>query len=107
MDNASNNDTFMETLEVILTADRIPFHKSERRIRYVFTFFISDEIIKKYLYSCFPHIVNLAVKAVLGTITKIELARVDAEEYDPTTAETTDSIAQLRTLIRKVYLIYY
>lgn len=59
----------------------------------MYSLFISREIINKYLYSCFSHIINLAAKAVLGTITKIELAQVDTEEYDLTTAKKTNLIA--------------
>jgi hypothetical protein len=33
LDNASNNDTFMTTLERVLRHRRIPFKKTERRIR--------------------------------------------------------------------------
>lgn len=36
MDNASNNDTFVATLERILQGRHITFDKSKRRVRYVF-----------------------------------------------------------------------
>lgn len=33
MDNASNNDTFMARLEVLLTTRGIPFDRVKRRVR--------------------------------------------------------------------------
>lgn len=34
MDNASNNDTFMEALERLLRRRKVKFNRSERQIRY-------------------------------------------------------------------------
>lgn len=60
--------------------------------------------------SCFPHIVNLACKAVLGAMTKLEYASQTAQDYVPTGPEPTsfwdainrDSIATVRSLVRAV-----
>ncbi|KAF7358762.1 HAT family dimerization domain-containing protein [Mycena sanguinolenta] len=90
LDNASNNDTFMTWLEIELQKRKIPFRKLHRRIR------------------CFPHIVNLAVKAVLSAITNMDFAAPEAEDFvpNPTAPQTVldaiarDPIATVRTTIR-------
>jgi hypothetical protein len=51
---------------------------------------------------CFPHIVNLAVQAVLNSITDMEYANEDAELIFPQWSPTRDIIALLQTLINKV-----
>lgn len=50
---------------------------------------------------CFPHIVNLACKAVLTAITNMDFAADDADDYEPGGA-FRDPIATLRTLVRVV-----
>ncbi|KAJ8453438.1 hypothetical protein ONZ45_g19719 [Pleurotus djamor] len=52
LDNASNNNTFLEELEVLLAERDIPFDHEGNRIR------------------CFPHVVNLACDAFLDSIKK-------------------------------------
>ncbi|KAL0957781.1 hypothetical protein HGRIS_001558 [Hohenbuehelia grisea] len=47
LDNASNNNTFLENLEEILISKGIPFDRDGNRIRY------------------FPHVVNLACQAIM------------------------------------------
>ena len=59
-----------------------------------------------YNFSCFLHIVNLAVKTVLDNITKIELAAADAQEFDFAIAQQPDSIAQLCTIVRRVCIFF-
>ena len=98
MDNACNNDTFMTTLEGKLTSEGISFNKIERRIWCRFKVYILYHFFLIHNFRCFPHIVNLAVKTVLGNITKIELAAADAQEFDPAIAQQPDSIAQLCTI---------
>ena len=51
---------------------------------------------------CFPHIVNIAVQAVLSSVTNMEYAKGDAEHFNPTWNINNDIIASLRTLINKV-----
>jgi hypothetical protein len=51
---------------------------------------------------CFPHVVNLAVQAVLNSITNMAYAHNDADMFFPQWAPTCDIIALLRTLINKV-----
>ncbi|KAG1741415.1 ribonuclease H-like domain-containing protein [Suillus paluster] len=54
-------------------------------------------------HSCFPHIVNLACKAVLKAITNIDFAKEDAEDYVPN-AIKRDPIATIRaSSIRRQY----
>ena len=102
MDNACNNDIFMATLEGKLTSESISFNKIEWHIRYRFKVYILYHFFLIHNFSCFPHIVNLAVKTVLGNITKIELAAADAQEFDPAIAQQPDSIAQLCTIVWRV-----
>ena len=60
--------------------------------------------------SCFPHVVNLCCKAVLGAITDLKFAEEMAADYEcsgdvPQTFEETlkrDPIATTRSLIRGV-----
>jgi hypothetical protein len=55
-------------------------------------------------FSCFPHVVNLACKAILSAISKLDYASVD---FDGTTDDDTfmdaikqDPIAAIRVLIK-------
>ncbi|KAJ2923582.1 hypothetical protein H1R20_g13520, partial [Candolleomyces eurysporus] len=87
IDNASNNDTMMVHLASSLNQRRILFSARDNRIR------------------CFPHVTNLACKAVLSAVTNIGLAAVNDEETDPerevvSTAPDRDTIAHVRTLVR-------
>ncbi|KAK7014542.1 ribonuclease H-like domain-containing protein, partial [Favolaschia claudopus] len=91
LDNASNNDTFMVKLAAELRARNIPFDMVNRRIR------------------CFPHIVNLACKAVLSAITDMDFAASDAPDFDRNAGEepytfldavARDPVATIRTSIR-------
>lgn len=54
----------------------------------------------RLLISCFPHVVNLAVKAVLTGLTDMKLAASNAPEYNPTVKR--DPIASVRDLVRVV-----
>lgn len=67
---------------------------------------------------CFPHIVNLACKAVLSAITNLDYAMENAPDFDPDLHDDPeqfdpdgwrdqvkrDPIAALRTLIRLVFM---
>ena len=66
--------------------------------------------------SCFPHVVNLACKAVVEAITRMEFSAVDADEYSPPEgprptsfieALERDPIAIIRSLIRSVNVFIY
>jgi hypothetical protein len=56
---------------------------------------------------CFPHIVNLAVQAVLSSITNMSYAKEGAEHFHVWQTSTRDVIALLRTLINKVIVSLY
>jgi len=56
---------------------------------------------------CFPHIVNLAVQAVLSSITNMSYAKEDAEHFRVWQTSMHDVIALLRTLINKVLVPLY
>ncbi|KAF7333764.1 HAT family dimerization domain-containing protein [Mycena venus] len=92
LDNASKNDTFMIFLERELTRRGISFRRSERRIR------------------CFPHIVNLACKAVLSAIINTEFAAPEASDFVPLADEATtsvdaikrDPVATIRSTVRVI-----
>ncbi|THH19265.1 hypothetical protein EUX98_g8810 [Antrodiella citrinella] len=92
VDNGSNNITMLDALERELNRKGIAFSRTDRHIR------------------CFPHIVNLAVKAILSEITQLKYASMDAEEFIPITqpsrtfaaAIDRDPIAIVRSLIRTI-----
>ncbi|KAF7347428.1 HAT family dimerization domain-containing protein [Mycena venus] len=93
LDNATNNDTFMAFLEIELCKRKIPFRKLHRRIR------------------CFPHIVNLACKAILGAITNMDFAASGAADFVPGPAApprtildaiARDPVATVRTSVRVI-----
>jgi spore coat protein CotH len=55
--------------------------------------------------SCFPHIVNLACKAVLAAITNLKYAEDLAEgyeDYEPALYDAKDCIATVRSLVNAV-----
>ena len=62
------------------------------------------------MFRCFPHIVNLACKAVLGKVTNISYAAANTDEYDPPLplhdgfayALQWDPIAIVRSFIKAV-----
>ncbi len=55
---------------------------------------------------CFPYVVNLAVQAVLSSITNLDYENDDGFGF-PRWSITHDIIAVLRTLINKVGSIFY
>lgn len=72
---------------------------------------VSDKCI-----SCFPHVVNLACKAVLSAITKMEYAACDAQDYIPDDSASLfpvsfldsikrDPVATVWTLVRVVCIL--
>ncbi len=76
-------------------------------------------IANTVVLSCFPHIVNLACKAVLSAMTSLEHAQPSAQEYVPPSQSNSDSaamgildailrdpIATLRSLIRAVSRLF-
>ncbi|KAJ7904012.1 hypothetical protein B0H13DRAFT_2025471, partial [Mycena leptocephala] len=79
-------------LERELIRRKIPFCKFKQRIR------------------CFPHIVNLACKAVLGAITDMDFAVPEAGDFVPFDAAAVnfldaverDPIATMRTTVRVI-----
>ncbi|KAJ2934002.1 hypothetical protein H1R20_g3089, partial [Candolleomyces eurysporus] len=89
VDNASNNDTMMDHLSDLLSRRGINFSETDNRIR------------------CFPHITNLASKAVLTAITNIRLAAVNDDEVTVEnevveTGLSCNVIALARSLIRMI-----
>jgi hypothetical protein len=60
------------------------------------------------LFSCFPHIVNLACKAVLAAITNLKYAEDLAEgyeDYEPALYGGKDCIANVRSLVNAVIFL--
>lgn len=111
MDNASNNNTFMVALERILRRRNIKFNRTEQQIRYAeLQIYFGASIFSAYDCRCFPHIVNLACKAVLAAITNLDFAADTSAEYVPhgpssrsfSDALRRDPIATVRSLIRSV-----
>ena len=58
-------------------------------------------------HRCFPHIVNLAVQAVLGSITNMSYANEDANHFSIWQLSTCNVIALLQMLINKVIVPSY
>ena len=86
----------------------VKFSCQERRIRYIFTYYMAGpRLITIIYYRCFPHIVNLAVQAVLSSITNMNYAKEDANQFNVQWSSTHDVIASLRTLINKVFIPLY
>jgi hypothetical protein len=91
MDNASNNDTLISALQSTLTQRGIEFSGSTQRIRYVYN---NNSIFTNFFFfSCFPHIINLACKAMLDTWSGIEFNQ--------------DSIRKLRKVIQSVSVLIF
>lgn len=69
------------------------------------------DLILMLFDSCFPHIVNLACKAVLAAITDltyIDDTIEDYSDYDPSSTYTKDCIATARSLVNAVtYFFIY
>ncbi|KIJ97935.1 hypothetical protein K443DRAFT_123883 [Laccaria amethystina LaAM-08-1] len=81
MDNATNNNTLMASLEHELRAWGIVFDRVENRIR------------------CFPHVVNLACKAVLAALSHTNY--VEDESAEGTTH--SDPIGTLHALVQAIH----
>lgn len=64
--------------------------------------------------SCFPHVINLACKAVLGAVTDLKHASPNAPDFVPAGASAQtfmdaidrDPISTVRTLVRVVSPLY-
>ena len=73
-------------------------------------FELPDNVSNWCFWSCFPHVVNLCCKAVLGAITNLKFAAENANDYErsgdvPQNFDETlkqDPIATTRSLIRGV-----
>ena len=61
----------------------IEFSYKENHVRYRLSLAFSPFITEKLAPRCFPHIVNLACKAVLISITKMEYMLEQATDYVP------------------------
>ena len=69
------------------------------------------------MFSCFPHIMNLACKAVLGAITNMDFAHQDSDvavvTHDHTPADCFDEaiakgpVAVIRTVIRIISTLLF
>ena len=100
----------MKHLERLLQCQNIAFSYKENHVRYWLSFSFSSFATEKLAPRCFPHIVNLACKAVLTSITNMEYASEQATEYvlEGMPADSVmnvidrDPIATLRSLIRTV-----
>ena len=94
----------MSKLEEELQKRGIAFDKVQRRIRYISRFSLRFAKWTCY-FRCFPHIVNLACKAILSAITNLDYAQDPPEGgTPPSSLENVDGdpIAKLRSLIQAV-----
>ena len=94
----------LASLERSLGQRKIQFHHVKQRIRYTCMLFYFINTYEAFI-RCFPHIVNLACKAVLGVLT--ELKYIDEteegyEEYD-VNAFSRDCIALVRSMVTAVH----
>ncbi|KAJ3535357.1 hypothetical protein NM688_g6991 [Phlebia brevispora] len=71
LDNASNNNTMMVSLQRLFTAHGIPFDHEQNRIR------------------CFPHVINIAAKTGLKQLTKIPKESRNKDEDEETTIDNS------------------
>lgn len=74
---------------------------------FLFLFYYYDHLYDLSMDSCFPHIVNLACKAVLGVMTSMNYVQPGSLDYVPPdilNGILRDPIATLRSLIRLVRL---
>lgn len=109
LDNATNNDTFMEKLEAELQKRSIPFDKKAWHIRSVYWIYYNCEV-NGYVVRCFLHIVNLACKAVISAMSNINYAHEPLTEDEHESfleAVKGDPIATLRAAIRVVQCSFY
>jgi hypothetical protein len=65
LDNAANNGTFMEHLEILLRLRDIDFDAEDRRIM------------------CFPHIINICCQHIIKEFTNVELVDAAAPTQTP------------------------
>ncbi|KAJ3572595.1 hypothetical protein NP233_g2975 [Leucocoprinus birnbaumii] len=84
LNNASNNDTFLTSLKASLGSWGILFDNMKQRIR------------------CFPHVTNLACKAVLSGISKAQYHTDPDVHRTWFDRLTTDPINKLQNLIRQI-----
>ena len=100
----------MKHLEQLLQCQNIAFSYKENHVRYWLSFSFSSFATEKLAPRCFPHIVNLACKAVLTSITNMEYTSKQATEYvlegmpadSVMNAIDHDPIATLQSLIQMV-----
>lgn len=85
LDNAKNNQRMMRELEFKLKALDIQFDREQNRVRYVdIEYFICyrNLLMSCKKYRCFPHVINIAVKAGLQKITAIPDDSLESREED-------------------------
>lgn len=102
MDNASNNNTCMDSFSRGLYP-RISFDPIDRRIRWVDIWLVKQW----FWFNCIIQLFSAYCKPCMSSrhheITNVKLADINADDYDPDNSlPTLDSIALLRTTIRKV-----
>jgi hypothetical protein len=95
----------MDALHILLRKQKIKFNALERRIRFEEIEFICHIYFKNLFFSsCFPHIVNLACKAVISAITDLKYIDDTIEgykDYEPGVF-SRDCIAIIRSLVNTV-----
>jgi hypothetical protein len=81
LDNASVCAKLMESLEGFLRNDGISFNRNANRIQCVII--LGCYVYTNMLFSCFPHVVNIAVQAALVTLTEEPYgSQSDEERYN-------------------------
>lgn len=91
-------------LEENLALSKIKFSAEDQRIWYNQAYYYCINDHTNTLFRCFPHIVNLAVQAILTKVTDMDYASDASQDYIPTRGEV-DVVALLRAAIRAVRVI--
>ena len=94
----------LAALERLLGQRKIKFHHVEQRIRYTCMLFCFINTYQAFI-RCFPHIVNLACKAVLGVLTELKYIDETQEGYEEynVNAFSRDIIALVRSMVSAVH----
>lgn len=88
LDNASNNNTLMQELEEVFVTRGVLFERQSNRIRYVLHI-LAARLVLIPLNSCFPHVINLAVQAILDALPFSAQSFRSAAQADKKTLDKT------------------
>lgn len=82
LDNAKNNQAMMRELEGLLQDLNVSFDRNGNRVRYAICLYPVIHSFQLIVLRCFPHVINIAVKAGLKQLTCLPSDSLDVVEYD-------------------------